>query len=111
MENTRGSFSDDLKWNTNDLYRSRDDFERDYALVEKKIKEYEKFKGHVLDDAATLLEMLDLDEEICMMLDREIRNVRLYTIGQLDYTRKLERHLLISYPNLSRKTIRSSKSS
>ncbi len=70
MENTRGSFSDDLKWNTNDLYHSRDDFERDYALAEKKIKEYEKFKGHVLDDAATLLEMLDLDEEICMMLDR-----------------------------------------
>lgn len=70
MENTRNSYDDNLKWNVKDLYSHIEDFETDYKLTEEEIAEYEKFKGHLLDDAETLYNFLEMDSRISQRVDR-----------------------------------------
>ncbi len=80
MENTRSSYSDKLKWNVRDLYATEDDYERDYEEVEKRLGEYAKFCGHILDDANSLYGLLTLDDEI----SRKIERIYIYSFIQND---------------------------
>lgn len=70
MENTRAKFEDKLKWRVEDLYPDREAFEADYKEVQERLKDYDKYKGHILDDAETLLELLEFDTEISKKLER-----------------------------------------
>lgn len=70
MENERGKLPDELKWKVEDLYPDYASYEKDYKEVETKLKEYARFKGHVLDDAKTLLELLEFDTRMSKIVER-----------------------------------------
>lgn len=51
-------------WNLTDLYKSDADWERDFALIEKKIEDYKKFEGKLASSADMMLGLTKLEEEI-----------------------------------------------
>ncbi len=61
MAKPRKDFSADLKWNKKDLYSSIDDFNEAYNKLAKEVLNYSKYQGHILDNAKTLLELLQFD--------------------------------------------------
>ncbi len=66
----REDFKDNYKFNTISLYKSDKEALKDLNLIEKEIKKFKKYKGHILDSANTLLEILEFDKEISMKLER-----------------------------------------
>ncbi len=80
MGNMRSSYADELKWKITDLYATSDDYERDYGDVEKSLSKYDKFKGHILDDAESLLKFLQFDEEV----SKKVERIYVYSLLQND---------------------------
>lgn len=70
MANTRASYDDKQKWNVKDLYESESAFEKDFETCERRLSDYDKYKGHILDDAKTLYEFLTFDTENEKMLEQ-----------------------------------------
>ncbi len=57
-------------WKLEDIYASDEDWNKDYELLDKLKDDLEKYKGHLMDDANTLLEFLKLDEKISCLSDK-----------------------------------------
>ncbi|MBE6156865.1 MAG: oligoendopeptidase F [Firmicutes bacterium] len=70
MAKGRKSFKKEYKWNTKDLYKNDQDCEKDLKVIEKQIKDYEKYRGKILNSADNLLNLLELDTEISKKLER-----------------------------------------
>ncbi len=70
MAKERKDFNDAYKWNTKDIYQKDEIALKDIKSLEKKIKEYKKFKGHILDSAENLFELLEFDEKIGIKLEK-----------------------------------------
>lgn len=70
MANTRESYEERLKWNVKDIYQSEEDFEKDFAFYEKRLEEYEKYRGHLLDSAKSLYTFLVFDTENEKVMDQ-----------------------------------------
>ncbi len=70
MAKKRCEFNDLYKWNTKDLYSSDEKALKDIKYLERKIKEYSKYQGHILDSADELLSLLDLDHEVGIRLEK-----------------------------------------
>lgn len=70
MANTRASYNKDLKWNVDDLYETEEAFFAQFKELEKRIEDYEKYRGHILDSAKNLYEFLVFDTENEKMLEQ-----------------------------------------
>lgn len=80
MSNTRNKYDNNLKWNIEDLYPNTDEFNKAYNDLEKRLNEFESFRGHILDDAKTLYKLLSFDTEI----ERNIEQIYIYSHIQSD---------------------------
>lgn len=70
MAKKRKDFKDVYKWNVKDLYNSDKDALKEIADIEKSLKKYTGFQGHILDSANKLLSLLQLDNNISMQLEK-----------------------------------------
>ncbi len=61
MAKLRKDFSDNLKWQVKDLFKTVDDYKKAYKKLEEEVEEYPKYQGHILDSADNLLELLEFD--------------------------------------------------
>ncbi len=61
MGKKRAEYSENLKWNVKDLFTSKEAYEEEYQALEQDLAKYAKFKGHILDSATNLLELLEFD--------------------------------------------------
>ena len=55
----RENIDDKYKWNLEDLYKSVDDWQKDYSAIEKRIPEINQFQGKLADNAQNLLTTLE----------------------------------------------------
>lgn len=74
MAKTRNCFPETYKWDTSVIYQSDEEAIKDIDKLKKEIKEFAKYKEHILDNEHTLLELLDLDSRI----SRNIEKVFIY---------------------------------
>ena len=70
MSKERTEFTENLKWNIEDLYPSATEWKENCDYIEKKIPELLKYKGHILDNSNNLYEVLNLDNELSQKLER-----------------------------------------
>ena len=54
MSKERTEFTENLKWNIEDLYPSATEWKENCDYIEKKIPELLKYKGHILDNSNNL---------------------------------------------------------
>ena len=66
-------------WDLESIYKNLDAFNQDYKYLEDNMSALLKYKGHLLDDANTLLEFLELSDN----LERKI--YKLYYYAHLNY--------------------------
>ena len=66
---TRVEIDKKYKLDLKDLFKNDEEFLKEVDHLNKKIEEFEKFQGHLLDDDKTLLEFLKLDDEISAKLE------------------------------------------
>lgn len=66
----REEIDEKYKWNLTDIYKSDDDWEKDFNWVDENIKNYSKFEGKLGDSADNLLACFKFDEEIGSKLER-----------------------------------------
>lgn len=80
MTKNRAEFDSNTKWNVLDLYKTREDFESDYKELENKLLDFVKYKGHILDSASNLYDVLELDNNF----NRKLEQVFIYAHIQND---------------------------
>lgn len=66
----REEIDEKYKWNLTDIYKSDDDWEKDFNWLDENIKNYSKFEGKLGDSADNLLACFKFDEEIGSKLER-----------------------------------------
>lgn len=66
----REEYSDNLKWNVSDLYKTKEDFESDFRYLENEIKKVSDFENHIMDSAASLYNLLEFDTEFNRKLEQ-----------------------------------------
>ena len=93
-------------WDLTPIYKTEEDFYKDYNLFKKEKDEIEKYKGRILESSKTLLEFLKLSDK----LERKL--YRLYYYAHLNYdvdttnSKSLEKtemisQLMIEYSSLT----------
>ena len=70
----RSDIAEEYKWDLADLYADDEEWEDAYEAVEAKLDDLEAFEGRVTEDAETLLDVLELREEVM----RQVSNVASY---------------------------------
>lgn len=70
MSKKREEYKSTEKWNVRDLFESEEKYEATKDELEKNLKEFEKFKGHILDSDKTLKELLDFDSNFSKTLEQ-----------------------------------------
>lgn len=76
----RSEYSNKLKWNVLDLYKNEEEFKKDFKDLENRLNDFEKYKNHIMDNANTLYEILNLDTEF----SKKIEQVYIYSHIQND---------------------------
>lgn len=66
---TRVEIDKKYKIDLKDLFKNDEEFLKEVDYLDKKLENFEKFQGHLLDDDKTLLEFLKLDDEISAKLE------------------------------------------
>ena len=66
-------------WDLQAIYKNLNEFDKDYNYLENNIKDLEKYKNHLLDDAKTLLEFLENSDKLERIL------YKLYYYAHLNY--------------------------
>jgi len=80
MAKKRENFDDNLKWNVIDLYKTEEDYNKDFEYLNEKLCCFDKYKGHILDSASTLYELLEFDNEY----NKKLEQVYIYAHIQND---------------------------
>ncbi|MXV64579.1 oligoendopeptidase F [Natronorubrum sp. JWXQ-INN-674] len=70
----RSEVDEEYTWDLESIYATDDDWEAAYEAVAERVDELDAYEGQVTDDADTLLEVLELSEEIM----REVSTVSAY---------------------------------
>ena len=66
----RKDIQENLTWNLNDIYKSIDEWEKDYKWCENSISKYNEFRGTLNESAEDLLKCLLFDDEIGIKVNR-----------------------------------------
>ena len=72
---SRNDVPSEFKWDLSKMYSNNDDIEKDIKSVNKLTDEILKYKGHILDNAESLLDFLSLTEK----QDRLIEKLYVYS--------------------------------
>lgn len=67
-------------WNLESVYSSKDEYQKDYDIVTKSIKELQTYKDHILDSSKNLLNLLQLDTKV----ERTIEKLATYAYRKYD---------------------------
>ena len=78
-EKSREEIEDKYKWDLTKIYKDEKEFKQDLKEVSEKIKEYEKYRGHITESATKLLSYLEFDSSI----DRKFN--RIYSYAHLHF--------------------------
>ena len=70
MAKLRKDFKENLKWNVQDLYKTEEDYLKDYQFVKEHLKDYSEYQGHLLDNENILYEALSFDNHLSKILER-----------------------------------------
>lgn len=70
MVKTRDQISEDVKWDLTKIFQDVEEFNQEYEKVKQLVKEYQKYEGHVMDDAQTFYNSIIDDLEICRRLEK-----------------------------------------
>jgi oligoendopeptidase F len=70
----RGELDTEYTWALDEMFASDEEWEEAYESVESRLDELREYEGRVTEDAATLLEVLELREELM----RSVSNVAAY---------------------------------
>ncbi len=57
-------------WDLTRLYKTEEDFQKDYDKTLEMIQQYGNYQGHILDSAENLYEVLKLDTEVSRLLEK-----------------------------------------
>lgn len=82
----RSEIADNYKWNVASIYASEEAWEKDFNWVKKKAPEIEKYKGEVCASADHLYEVLKLQDDVFMQLEK------VYTFAHLRYDEDTTNH-------------------
>lgn len=80
MAKKRSEFSKEYMWNTDTLFKSNEECKKELESIDKDSKKLTEFKGRILDNSKTLLEFLELEEDI----EKRIEKAYLYAHISLD---------------------------
>ena len=78
-EKTRNEIEDKYKWDLTPIYKSEDDWKKDYEEVKNEIEKVKDFKNTFLKDGKELYKFLVYDEEVSRKLEK------LYYYAHLNY--------------------------
>ncbi len=84
----RDKIENSYKWNLKDIYESNNEWENDFASLEKKANTLTEFKGKLNQSAKSLYDCLKFDEEIGIVLDK----LHLYSMLAKDLDLGNEKH-------------------
>ncbi|MFH1688045.1 MAG: oligoendopeptidase F [bacterium] len=76
----RSEIADQYKWNLGGLYGSLDDWQRDFDFLKESLTRFDVYRGRLAESSQTLLECLDLRDELDILMD----NVASYAYLRLD---------------------------
>lgn len=76
----RCEYSENLKWNVGDLFKSVSDYEAMYESLDKDLEKYKSYQGRLLSNASTLYEFLEFDHKF----NRNLEQVYVYAHIQND---------------------------
>ena len=66
----REEIDEKYKWNLTDIYKSDEDWEKDFTWIDENIKNYSVFEGKLGNSAEDILACFKFDEEIGRKLER-----------------------------------------
>lgn len=66
----REEIEEKYKWNLTDIYRTDDDWEKDFNWIEQNLKNYQTFEGQLSSSADKLFACFKFDEEVGSKLER-----------------------------------------
>ncbi len=66
----RAKIAEEYKWNLTDIYKSDNDWEKDFKWIENQLPGYRKFIGKLSNSAENLLTCFKFDDEIGIKLER-----------------------------------------
>lgn len=66
----RIEISSNYKWNLSNLYNNIEVYYKDLELLDKKVKEFIKYKGIITENSNNLLKVLELHEQIDMIINK-----------------------------------------
>lgn len=67
---TRDQIDEKYKWNIEDMYASREDWEKDFSEAEKLAESFKEFSGKLGDSAEMLLDALKARDEVWLKAER-----------------------------------------
>ncbi len=70
MAKKREEFDNKYKWQTSALYKNDEEALKDLKWLEEEIPKLSKYHNHILDSADSLLEVLELDNNISKVMER-----------------------------------------
>jgi oligoendopeptidase F len=73
----RSDIEDEYKWDLESIYASDEDWEAAFGRVEERLEEVERYEGRVTESPETLLELLELEEEIMRDVSKVVSYARL----------------------------------
>lgn len=79
-QRTREEIEEKYKWDLTTIYKDDEEFLKDYDLVNNKIYEIENYRGRILENSKTLLEFLELSDDI----DRKMSKLYYYSHLKFD---------------------------
>ncbi|MDE6748889.1 MAG: oligoendopeptidase F, partial [Lachnospiraceae bacterium] len=66
----RSEIEDKYKWALEDLYKTDEDWEKEYAAVESEIGRFSEYPGKISESAKMLLSFLKLQDEVTCRFER-----------------------------------------
>jgi len=75
MVQERSEIDEKYKWNLEEMFQSKDEWETDFEELSEKINEFEEFQGKVTESGETLFEVLKLRENV----KRKIKDLASFT--------------------------------
>jgi oligoendopeptidase F len=66
----REDIEEKYKWNLTDIYKTDEDWEKDFSWIEENLNKYTRFDGTLSSTAQNLLDCFKFDEEIANKLER-----------------------------------------
>ena len=98
MIKTRDEIKEEFKWDLTTVFKNEEEFEKYYNETKVLIEDFLKYENHVMDNANTLLEVIEKDNE----LSRRVEKLYTYAnmLGDQDISNNKNQERLSKVVNL-----------